>query len=291
MSGGQSQRVALAPIQAEDIDRVGSFLHEHLNPRVSAHAWSALLRPPWGRTGPNSGFQLLEDGRIVGVYVAVYSERERGGVRQAVCNLAAFCVLPDHRSHSLRLMRACLSQKGYVFTDLSPSGNVPAVNARLGFTSLDTGGRLVLNAPAVRRRTRVSAAPAVIAATVRDDDARIYADHREAPAARHLVITAGDRYGYLVYRRDRRKRLPLFASPLHVGGDRSLMAEGWPQISSHLLARGLVATLAERRVLGFDARGIGWDLPRPRPKMFRGADGLDPAHVDYLYSELTLVQW
>ena len=290
MSGGQAQRVALAPIQAEDLDAVSAFLHEHLNPRVSASSWRALLRPPWGRVGPNSGFQLTEDGRIVGVYVAVYSERNRDGASQAVCNLAAFCVLPDHRSHSLRLMRACLSQKGYLFTDLSPSGNVPAINARLGFAQLDTRGRLVLNTPAVRRRARLSRDPALIAATVRADDARIYQDHREAPAARHLIVTLGDRYGYLLYRRDRRKHLPLFASPLHVGGDRALMAEAWPQISSHLLARGLVATIAERRVLDFDARGVGWDLPRPRPKMFRGG-ALDPADVDYLYSELTLVQW
>ena len=94
-----------------------------------------------------------------------------------------------------------------------------------------------------------------------------------------------------MYRRDRRKRMPVFASPLHVGGSVALLEREWPTVAAHLARRGFAVTLAERRVLGFSPGGLGRELVRPRPKMYlaRGATA-EPA-VDYLYSELTLIQW
>lgn len=281
------------PIQVDDVAAVSGFLHHHLNTRVTPEAWARLLTPPWPSPADNRGFQLVHDGRIVGAYAAVYSTRERGGETVRVCNLAAFCVLEGYRTQSLLLVRAMLKQKGYVFTDLSPSGNVVAMNERLGFQRLDTATQLTVNLPRPPRRgIRISQDPDAIARAVTGDDARIFADHRDAPAAQHLVVTDGDRYAYLMFRTDRRKGLPVFATPLHVGGDRKLLERSWGSVASRLLtSHGLVATLAERRVLGFSPRvGVGVELKHPRPRMFRG-DGATVDDVDYLYSELTLVRW
>lgn len=281
--------VAVREIQADDADRVGAFLHAHLNPRVAADSWQALVEPPWADIGPNHGYQLVDDqGQVVGVYLAVYSARPYGPV---VCNLAAFCVLEEHRSHSLRLVRALLRQKGFVFTDLSPSGAVPSMNERLGFRHLDTATRLVVNVPRPGRRTAVTADSSVLAATLIGDDAIVYRDHLRAAAARHALVVDGAEYGYLMYRRDRRKRLPLFASPLHVGGSVAVLERNWAAVATHLAERGFVATLAERRVLGFTPGGPGRDLHRPRPKMYLERSGGAEPPVDYLYSELTLIQW
>ena len=282
--------VTLTPIGLDDLEPVSAFLHAHLNPRVPPHRWAALLRPPWGVVGPNQGFKLIDGHhRIVGVQVAVYSIRGEGTVR--VCNLAAFCVLQEHRAHSLSLLRAVLRQKGWVITDLSPSGVVPALNERLGFRHLDASTRLVVNRPRLPHGGgEVSASPDVLRAVLTGSDATVFDDHRDAPAARHLVVRAEDGYGYLVYRRDRRKRLPLFASPLYSGGDSRILHRWWPAVSAHLLARGMPAVLAEERVLGFRPAGPGIDLARPRPKMYRG-DLSPEAASDHLYSELTLLEW
>ena len=242
--------VSVSAVHADDADRVSLFLHTHLNRRVPASAWTTLIRPPWGAVGPNNGYQLLDgDKQTVGAYLAVYSMRESG--RRAVCNLAAFCVVEEHRTQSLRLIRALLGQKGYVFTDLSPSGNVPAMNERLGFRRLNTATRLVLNTPSMARGVTVTDSRAVLAEILVGRDADFYRDHLRAPAARHALMLHGDCYAYLMYRRDRRKRLPLFASPLYAGGDAELLAGSWPSVGAHLLGRGLAATLAEKRVLGF----------------------------------------
>ncbi|MET0933485.1 MAG: hypothetical protein ABWX56_07215 [Mycetocola sp.] len=279
------------PISSTDADAVSRFLRDHLNARVTLDAWKAILAPPWNGEPPNHGFQLVVDDNIVGAYVAVYSERDVDGIPRRFCNLAAFCVRDEHRAHSFRLVRAILAQRGFEFTDFSPSGNVVALNRRLGFAELDTATRVVLNLPRLPRRgVIVTDDAAVIERALSGRDARVYRDHRDAPAARHIVVTAGGEYCYLVVRRDRRKRLPLFATPLYVGGSVELLRSSWPHVASHLLVRqGALATLAERRILGFDPpRGFG--LRTPRAKMFLSKNV--PAEVvDYLYSELTLLEW
>jgi hypothetical protein len=283
--------IDVRPIGDEDAEAVSGFLHDHLNQRVARDAWNALLAPPWHFDAPNHGFQLVSGSTIVGVYVAVYSEREVGGQPLRFCNLAAFCVLEDFRSHGFRLLRAILTQKGFEFTDLSPSGNVVALNQRLGFVLLDTATRLAPNLPCLPRRgLRVTDNPTVVARIVRGRDARIHRDHRCAPAARHIVAVAGADYCYLVVRKDRRKGLPFFASVLYVGGNTDLLRSAWPQVASHLLVRQrALATLAERRILGFVPR-LGVDLSTPRAKMFRSTS-VPAEAIDYLYSELTLLEW
>jgi hypothetical protein len=285
------ERVDVRPIRANDADAVCTFLHDHLNSRVSPAAWRGLLEPPWNAEPPNRGFHLVAGDRIVGAYVAVYSERDVDGERRRFCNLAAFCVLEDYRAHSVRLIRAILAQKGFEFTDFSPSGNVKALNERLGFTALDTATRLAPNLPRVPRRgLTVSNDPAVLAGALTGPDASVYRDHLGASAARHIIVIEDGDYGYLVVRKDRRKRLPLFASPLYVGGNRELLRSAWPQVSSHLLLHhGALATLGEGRVLGF-LPAVGIDLNQPRTKMFRSKT-VPATAIHYLYSELALLEW
>src|SRR6218665_1841897 len=274
------------PITADDIDDVAAFLHEHLNNRVPAAAWRRLLTPPWGASGPNRGFQLrTSDGLVVGAYAAVYSRRPTPEGDQQICNLAAFCVQEEHRAAGLKLMMTMLAQKGYTFTDLSPSGNVIALNERLGFARVDSPIRLSLHAPAPSSRSRrVTESRAEMAATLRGDDLRLYVDHAEAAAARHILITRGEEYAYLIVRRERRKRLPVFAMPLYAGGSIRLLQDSWAQVGWYLLRHHrLLATLAEERILGFVPRGL--TLKRSRPRMVRGNAHALP---DYLYSELAL---
>ncbi len=285
--------VELRPILTTDIPAACAFLSANLNSRIPPSGWRGLFDLPWAVESPNHGFQLVADGVIVGVYVAVYSQREIRGGRRTFCNLAAFCVLEDFRGHSFRLLRALLKQKDLIFTDLSPSGNVVALNSRLGFVSLDPATRVAANVPAPPRAgIRVSRDPARLGRLLRGDDLRIYRDHRTAPAAHHILVERGESVGYLVVRRDRRKRLPLFASILYSGGDRELLRQAWPQIRTHLLTRlGAAATLSDPGVTGFPIPGSR-ELGAPRPRMYKSpGDDLVPQDFDYLYSELALLRW
>ena len=284
------QRVRVAPITDADVRRAAEFLHAELNARVSVDHWARAVDVPWAVERPNAGFMLLDGDDVVGVQLAFYSERVIDGRRERFCNLGAWCVLPDYRVHGLRLLRAALRQDGYHFTDLSPSGNVIAVNERLRFRFLDTTTALVPNLPwpTLPGGGRIVTDPEQIARTLTGAELELYRDHART-AAHHLVLTHGDAHCYVIFRRDRRKGLPLFASVLYVS-DPAVFRAMARRFARHLLLRHRVpATLAEERIVGYRPRP-SLRLSSPRRKMFRSPT-LAPAQIDDLYSELVCVAW
>lgn len=278
----------LTAITDADVAEVASFLNASLNPRVP---WARAIAVPWKADTPNHGFMLRDGHCVAGAYLAFYSERFVGGRTERFCNLAAWCVKPEYRVHSVRLLTALLAQDGYHFTDLSPSGSVVPLNTRLKFRHLDTSTALVPSLPAAAApsRTRVSEDPGVIEAVLAGPELDIYRDHAQAAAARHLVLIRGQASCYVMFRKVRRKGLPLFAAILHVS-DQAVFGRSTAALARHLLVRhGVLATLAELRVVGRRPRPSVM-LASPRPKMYRSAS-LEPGQIDDLYSELPCVPW
>ncbi len=279
----------VAAITAADIPAVAEFFHHGLRSGASAADWCRVMTPPWDVEQPNHGYLLRENGRVVGAYHAFYSERMIDGRLRRICNLGAWCVADDHRAAGLRMLRSLLRQRDYTFTDLSPSGNVPALNARLGFVTLDTATALVPNVwwPVRSRGVRVVDSPNEIDVLLSGRDQQIYRDHART-AAHHVVLAKGDRSCYVMFRRDRRMHLPLFASILYVG-DSDLFRDCERHLYRYLLLRrGIPATLAEVRVIGhrpkWSVMVTGW------PKMYLSEE-LESAQIDYLYSELACRAW
>lgn len=281
---------AVRAIATDDLPAVGQFLQAHLDGRLSAAAWARSLQPPWPAPDPGHGFALWDGDRLVGVYAALYSERQVAGRTERFCNLAAWCVLDEYRAHGLRLLRALLAQRDYTFTDLSPSGNVVGIDERLGFVRLDTSGALVVNLPTPGPRgVRLVTERSRIEPLLEGASLRVYRDHAHAAAARHLVAVLDGRACHVMWRRVRRKRLPLFASVLYVS-DPALFGRVAEPVFRHLLLRhGIPFTLVERRV-GGDVRPWHAVAVDGRPKMVRTAT-VAPDEVDDLYSELTCVPW
>ncbi len=252
------------------------------------------MRPRWGEPQPNHGFLLEDRGSIVGAYLALYATRLVDGRREPFCNLAAWCVLPTHRHQGLRLLRALLAQPGYHFTDLSPSGNVVELNRRLRFEALDTTTALVPNLPFPRlprgEAIRLISEPRGVLDRLGDHERVLYEDHIGAAAAHHLVLARGPDTCYVVFRRDRRKDLPLFASLLYVSNP-SLFEAGQRLVYRHLLLRHRIPfTLVELRVSRSRRPRLARMLRSPRPKMYRSPT-LAADQIDYLYSELVCVSW
>lgn len=282
--------VELRPITTADLPAVGHFMHENLNGRVAASAWIDALKVPWTVSAPNHGYFLRSDGEVVGAYLAYYSERTIEGKTEKFCNLGAWCVHDSHRAQGLRLLMSLLRQRGYHFTDFSPSGNVVPLNRKLNFADLDTTTTLILNIPwPTRGGARISSDPALLDSVLMGPERGIYDDHRTTRAARHLLLLSGDESCYVIFRRDRRKRVRAFASILYVG-DKPLFQRMIRPLGSHLLLQhGALATLLESRVVGGPPKG-SIALSRSRPKMYK-SDTLTADQIDYLYSELTCLEW
>lgn len=279
--------VSVRPIMHGDTAAVAQFLHDHLNDGISMRSWADSLGVNRMASAPNHGFLLEDRGRVVGAYVAHYMDRDLGRGTERFCNLGAWCVIPEFGFHALRLLKALLAQDGYHFLDLSPSGNVVAINERLGFHHLDTRTALLVTKPWGRHG--VSDDPGVIERTLGERERRLYLDHRDLDAAYHLVLRREAEHCYVVFRKDRRKRLPrVFASMLHVGNP-DLFHRMLRPLCGHLLLHGIAAMLAELRIVGHRPAG-SIILASSRPKMYRSST-LQPADIDYFYSELVSVSW
>jgi hypothetical protein len=284
-------RVEARPISEADVPAVAEFMHAHLNERVPASAWTRALDLPWAVERPNAGFMLLQDGRVVGAHLAYYSQRTIDGRPERFCNLGAWCVLEEHRFQALRLLKALLAQDGYHFTDLSPSGNVVGLNERLGFEYLDTETALVPNLPWPSRpgRDTISSDPALIERTLSGPELEIYRDHVGAAAARHVLLMRGDEHCHVMFRKDRRKGVPLFATVLYASNPELLRRMAGPFARHLLLRHGVAAHLLERAVIGHRPR-LAFGVSAPRRKMFK-SPALTAAQIDYLYSELVCLSW
>jgi hypothetical protein len=283
--------ISVVPITPADARRVAEFLQAHLDERVSVDHWARALDPPWAVDRPNAGFMLLDGNAVVGVQLAFYAERTIDGRPERFCNLGAWCVLPAYRFQSLRLLKTVLGQEGYHFTDLSPNSDVAGINSRLSFRFLDTTTALVPNLPwpTLPGRNLVSSDPALIERTLTGDDLQLYHDHATAGAARHLVLIRDDDWCYVIFRKDRRKQLPLFVSVLYVSNAALFRRMARPLCRHMLLHHGAAATLVEHRIVGYRPR-FGFTVPSPRRKMFR-SPSLEASQIDDLYSEMVCVAW
>jgi hypothetical protein len=278
----------VAPITCAEVPEVAAFLHANFDDGVPwARSYMAL---PWQVDAPNRGFMLRDGERVVGAYLAFYSERLIAGRVERFCNLGAWCVLPEYRLHSVRLLNALLAQRGYHFTDLSPNETVTLVNARLRFRYLDTSAVFVPHLPWPTRpgRTTVSADANVIAGLLDGPHLELYRDHADAPAAHHLIVIRGRESCYVMYREVRHRNVPLLAVILYVTNP-SLFRRAIIPLTRYLLVRRrLPATLAELRIIRYRPF-LSFRL-RSWPKMYRSAT-LGPDEIDDLYSELVCVPW
>jgi hypothetical protein len=279
--------VELFPITDADIAAVADFLHINYKDRIP---WArSRLAGPWKVEAPNHGFMLRDGQRIVGAYLAFYSERLVAGRVERFCDLGTWYVLPEFRFHSIRLIQAILAQDGYHFTALTPSGKVASIHTRLGFRSLDTSAVLIPNLPwpTPPGRTTISTDLDVIESTLAGAELEIYHDHAQALAVRHIVLLRGADFCYVIYRETMLKGMPA-AVIVHVSNPQLFHRAVLPLTRHLLVRRRLLATLAELRIIG----------PRPAlsfkvislPKLYRSAS-LEADQIDDLYSELVCVPW
>jgi hypothetical protein len=276
--------VEVVPITDTDIEDVARFLCLTMNSALSERDWCRAMATPWDVDQPNRGFLLRDDGRVVGVYLALYSQRVIDGTPRHICNLGTWCVAEEHRAMGLRLLRSLLRQRGYTFTDLSPIPNVVALNTRLGFAHLDTRTALIVNLPrrAGTGDVRIIDVPGEIDDVLRGSDRTVYRDH-VASTAQHVVLARRNESCHVMFRQHRYKRLPV-VSVIHVG-NRDLFRECAPHFYSYLLLRRRIpASLVETRLVGNHHRPA---LTVSGPARMYLSDDLEPAQIDYLYSELT----
>jgi hypothetical protein len=274
--------MSVTPIQQEHLEEVGQFLHENLNRKISAAAWVSSITHPWSELRPNYGMQLRDGAKLVGVFLAIYSDQTIDGKPEKVCNPHSWCVLESHRNHGIGLVLALVKQRGYHFTMLTPNPKVAEIFRQLGFKDLGREIAVFPNVPLPAsgvQESRADAIPALLSPAVRRD----YELHRAIPWLRFLAFGKPQDVCLVAYKVGRWKRLPS-ARVIHVS-DRGAFARHLSLLRNHfLLAHGLVTTSIETRFIESAPR-FAHRLQRTQAKLFRSSTLRDQQITD-LYSEL-----
>lgn len=270
-------------ITTEDLPAVGAFLSENLNSRVSAEQWAGQLNHDWAEVVPNFGFMIEDDGKLVGVLCAYYSDQDIDGRRERFCNPHSWCVLEPHRKKSIDLVLRALRQDGYHFTMLSPNAEVAKVFRYLKFRELDNRFWTAPNIPGLHfTKTSIWTKPEDIAVRLDGSSRRTFELHRHFAWLDHIAI--GDSQGlvHVVYKRRRFKRLP--CARILYASDPVTFERLFRRLSHHwLLVEGIAWTSAECRLLR-SPRGAFLGSSAQAKLIL--SDTLDDSRVQNLFSEL-----
>lgn len=271
----------IEPITAESLPEFAAFLHENLAAARSPRAWLEGLSKSWGMSPPNHGFLLRAEEKIVGGIGAYYAERLIKGQPQRVCNITSWCVLEEYRKQSMRLALAVIGQKGYHFTDFSPTKVVGGVLQFLKFRPLDERQAVIVNLPWPSFGCKLLTRPVDIENALQGEALRAYRDHATFPWLQHIVIGAPNKWCHVIYKRTRYKRLPS-AHVLYLS-DPTIFERHYRRLARHFISLGLATCHVDCRFISH----------RPWPSAVRSgfnakvylSPTLSDSDIDYLYSE------
>jgi len=190
-----TDRVTLRGIFDEDLEDVYCFLSKNFDPEVKPDIWRLAFNRSWMPEKPNNGFMLVANETIVGVFCALYSQRQTRKGIQNVCNTSTWFVLDEYRSHSLKLMAAMLDQKGFVFTSLSASSKVYELHRRFRFRTHVTTLVAIPNLPKLNyfsKKLEILVDPESMGRCLDSKVKQISVDHSDIPTVQQIVFHTAD---------------------------------------------------------------------------------------------------
>jgi hypothetical protein len=253
--------------------------------------WRRLFDYTWERNENYCGLVLKDGPSAVGFLGMIFSRRRINGNIEKFCNLTSWFVRREYRIKAMSMLLPLLAMKDYTITDLTPAKNVYRIQNRIGFKDLDAKGRILL--PFGRRLAgprpsdiRITHDPAEIENRLQGEHLKIFNDHKIYRCS-HFLLTAGDRYCYLIYAKLKRKRLPYVH--VHYISDRDLFARDYRCIRNSILSHcGAYFMLIDSRLAGAIKLPFSFCLPYRAPKQYLSST-LQPEQIDNLYSELILL--
>lgn len=276
----------VTPIQAEHLAEVGQFLYEHMGRRIAPELWVQSLSQRWAESTPNHGMQLRDDGRLVGVICAIYSDQLVDGRVERFCNPHSWCVLDGYRNGSLQLVLQLLRQRGYHFTMYTPNPKVAEVFLGLRFKVLDERLLIMPNLPSATAWAPgafVETDPDRIGQCLGEQARREYEAHRHFPWLHFVAFGREGDACLAIYKRRHWKRMPC-AWLLHLS-DAQAHARHHGLLANHLLWRqGLLVTRVEARLLAREPL-LAYRTRRTQPKLL-SSPTLGDAQARDVYSEL-----
>jgi hypothetical protein len=277
--------IAVLPVSEKDLPEACRFLARGFQAAAAAEAWMTAFSQPWAAQQPNHGYMLQDNGRIVGVIGAIYSDQMIRGRHERFCNINNWYVDPAYRQHSIQLLSRLLAQKGVHFTNLTPRADLISLFMALKFRYVDDGRiTYLLNVPRLPSRdSHVLTESDKIATVLSATDAKVFRDHLNCPGLKQIALGSNaDGFCHVAFYKTTIRRIPCI-SILHVS-DTARFFRHLPALRSRFLLYGAPLARVESRLLAATPR-LAVELKRAPHNMFLSGT-LAPGDVTSLYSEL-----
>jgi hypothetical protein len=236
------------------------------------------------------GYALADGGALVGVLGMIFSRRQIGGREERFCNLHSWYVRPEHRVHSLALLKPLANMREVTITDLSATDDVRAIARRHGFATLDQTAIALPPLPWTTDSEQcelfdLDGANCPAANALSSAERAIQHDHGRMDCGQ-LLVSDGGGHCYVVYSRIVHGLLPgtLATSLVHYVSDRERFARHHAAIRSRLMQR------TSSQCVVIDSRLLaGASVPRSLrvpaiPKIYRSGR-VRPEQIGGLYSD------
>jgi hypothetical protein len=283
----ESFMVAVLPVTENDLPAACHFLARSFHAESASDTWMAAFRQQWAAQQPNYGFMLQDNGAIVGVIGAIYSDQTIRGRRERFCNINNWYVEPAYRRHSIMLLSRLLAQKDVHFTNFRPRPDLISLFMALKFQFVDDGRiTYFLNGPRLTplRRSEVLTDPSAAAAALGEADAKVFRDHLNCPGLKQVAVgSRADGFCHVAFYRTAIRHIPCILV-LHVS-DRKIFSRHLPALRSlFLFEHGAPIARIESRLLEV-APHLAIELKR-KPHNVYLSSSLAPADVSSLYTEI-----
>ncbi len=274
---------------AADIDGICALLHDRMSAEIPVKNWRRLLTYDWLPVKPDLGGVIEDDGRIVGYMGVIYAERQRNGRSFTTGNLTSWYVERPYREGGLALglLRICTRRRDVVYTSFTSTAKALPLLRLAGLRPLDAaryawrrGGGPTAGAITVVTGTKA------VAPRLGAIERRLVADHA-ALAVRPCLLRAEAGDCLVMLSVHAKAGAPARFDALYVGAPEILTANA-QAFADVVLPSGEAELTVDRRFLGDGARG-GELQEIPVPRCYRPIAGLEPADIDILYSEISLL--
>ena len=253
--------------------------------------WRQIFEYKWPRDETYCGLALKDCDQTVGFLGMIFSRRRVNGKMEKFCNLTNWFVQKPYRSRAISLLLPLFAMADYTITDLTPSRKVYRIQKKLGFKDLDARGRVLL--PFGRRlfepkspSIQLTHEPSQIKRKLAGEHLKILNDHINYPCS-HLLAAAEDRYCYIIYAKQKNKRLNY--AHVHFISDPDFFSCVYRDIRQSILAKSKACyILIESRFVRDLSLPLSFSLSFRAPKQYLSST-LKPEQIDNLYSEIMLL--
>ncbi|MFQ5972150.1 MAG: GNAT family N-acetyltransferase [Alphaproteobacteria bacterium] len=271
-----------------DIEPICRLLHDRMNARLSVAEWRRLMSYGWLREKPDFGVVVEAAGEIAGYLGVVYAERDVDGLTARTGNLTSWYLAKPYRGQGIGMdmLSQATSDPAVTYTTFSSTPRVLPMMERAGLAPLDTERFIWRRDPQGESGLDIVEGLAAVRPRLGPREGRLLDDHAGFNVAPYLIRTPGGTC--LVILSIRMKGADVaYHEALYVG-DGGVFAAHAAAFANAILPPRPSLVAVDRRFLAGQAVDAERE-PIPVPRYARTVAPLAPERVDFLYSEIPLL--